>query len=252
MVTTDSTLMISASVLLHKEADYYLISVGASQEAPTVIDCNKQLNHRLENLINALIKLGIDEKKIYMDFISQTRIYDHKVEGNNIEEFFVGFEIRKNLIIKTKRLDQIDRIIELCSEQAVYDIIKVEYFNEHIEKIYEELFDQVINLIERKKARFLNHSSIKLTNKYRITSDNFQIYYPKNLYQEYKEAFESSTVNTYYSSNYIKKEVRKDRTFYYDGVATHLGADQIIDDLSPEVGIQYLLNVGVLYELEEE
>jgi hypothetical protein len=71
----------------------------------------------------------------------------------------------------------------------------------------------------------------------------FKIHYPKNLYKQYNEAFETSLVNSYYSSSYIKKEVRKERTFYYDGIDTEIGFDKIIDEILPVVGIQYVLEL---------
>ena len=102
-----------------------------------------------------------------------------------------------------------------------------------------------------KIKRFAQHSSIQLSNKYRIASESFKIYYPKNLYKQYNEAFESSLVNNYYSSNYIKKEVRKERTFYYEGIDTEIGIDKIIDEISPKIGIQYLFELVISYDLEK-
>jgi hypothetical protein len=99
--------------------------------------------------------------------------------------------------------------------------------------------------------RFSDNSSIELTDKYRIVSESFKIYYPKNLYKQYTEAFETSLVNNYYSSNYIKKEVRKERTFYYDGINTKIGVDKIIDEISPVVGIQYLFELVITYDLKK-
>jgi len=76
------------------------------------------------------------------------------------------------------------------------------------------------------------------------------VYYPKRLYKQYDEAFENSLVNTHYYSNYTKKEVRKERTFYYDGMETQLGINHYIDDFSPQVGIQFVMEIELIYDLE--
>ncbi len=248
--STDSTLTIKATVLLNKKADYYLATVGIKQEAKSVTDCNQALNQRINAFMKDIKKLGIQDNDAYIDFISQTKVYDHKIEGNTITEFLDGFEIRKNIIFKFKDLELMDKIIELASKQEIYDIVKVEYFNEDTEKIYAQLFDESIKIIENKKARFLKVSNIKLSGKHRIMQDMFQVYYPKDSYKEYSEAFESSSVNTNYSKEYIKKQVRKDKTFYYEGAQSSPQIDKNIDNVSPIIGIQYVLSLRILYELE--
>jgi len=252
IISTDSTLILGANVLLNKKADYYLITIGVKEEAKTVVECDKNITTRIKAFVSDLKKLGIQKDNIYTDFISQTKIYDHKIEASVITEFLDGFEIKKNLIIKVKELELIDKINMLASKQEIYDLVKVEYFNSDIEKIYDDLFDEVVKVIERKKARFSKYSSVKFSNQYRVIQDDFRIYNPKDLYKHYNEAFASSIVSTHYTRSYIKKEVRKDKTFYYDGVQNNAGFDKIIDNVSPIVGIQYSLKVSIFYKLKKE
>jgi uncharacterized protein YggE len=249
IVSTNSTLVITANVLLNKKADYYLVTIGTKDEGKTVIDCGKKLNDRIKAFTSDLVKLGINKNEVYTDYVSQTKTYDHKVDGSTIIEFFDGFEIRKNLIIKLRDLDLIDKITELASKQEIYDIVKVEYFNADVEQIYDQLFDEVIKVIEKKKLKFSAHSSTPVSNKYRIIQDDFNIYYPKDMYKQYNEAYETSVLSADYSRGYIKKEARKDRTFYYEGVQNSLGLDKVIDEVSPIVGIQYILKLSIIYEL---
>lgn len=49
--------------------------------------------------------------------------------------------------------------------------------------------------------------------------------------------FEILFVNIYYSGNYIRKEIRKEWIFYYDGIDVEIGFDKIIDDILLMVGI---------------
>lgn len=90
-----------------------------------------------------------------------------------------------------------------------------------------------------------------MTENHRIVSESFEIYFPKNLYKHYNEAFETSLVNNHYNSSYIKNEVRKERTFYYDGIETEVGVDKIIDEISPIVGIQYVFELVITYDLKK-
>ena len=82
------------------------------------------------------------------------------------------------------------------------------------------------------------------------------VYNPKNMYQQYNEAFEKSTTSVikgYRSNqNYINKEMRKDKTFYYDGAQHNIVFDKVIDKLSPVIGIQYVLGLTVVYAEQKQ
>lgn len=54
----------------------------------------------------------------------------------------------------------------------------------------------------------------------------------------------------YNSDNYLKKLERKGKTYYYEGI-NYAGYDRIINDRSSEIGIQYMLNLSVKYDLKK-
>lgn len=250
MSSTDSTLTIGASILLNKKADYYVLTLGVSENRKTVIESNQNLNRRIDAFVTDLKKERIEKEDIYVDFVSQIKVYDHRIEDNIILEFFDGFEIRKNVIVRLNDLSIVDEVIELASKQEFYDIIKVEYFNDNVESIYNQLFEDAIEAINKYKSQFVKYSNVKVLDNYRITAANFSTYNPKDMYKQYNEAFETSIVTTRYSSTYTKKDVRKEKTFYYEGVENSKAVDKVIDDISPIIGIQYILDVGIIYELE--
>ncbi|WP_445908776.1 SIMPL domain-containing protein [Yeosuana sp.] len=249
--STDTTLVVTSKVLLNKSAEFYVITIGVNSIAKTVVGANQITNKKIENVTNRIKKIGIPKTDIYVDFVSETKMYDHTITDREIKEYLDGFSVRKNLIIKTTELSNIDIIIDYCSEQEIYDIIKVDYRSENLEKINQELFEEALKISKTKTKRFSENSSIQLTDNYRIVSESFKTFYPKNLYKQYNEAFETSLVNNYYGSNYIKKEVRKERTFYYDGIETEIGIDKIIDEITPIVGIQYIIELVITYDLKK-
>jgi uncharacterized protein YggE len=249
--STDSTLVVTSKVLLNKSADFYVITIGINSIGKTVVAANQFANGKIESVINNIKKLGIDKNDVYVDFVSESKIYDHTITDREVKEYFDGFSIRKNLIIKTKQLSNIDKIIEFCAEQEIHDIVKVDYRSGDLEKINAELFNEGLNISKNKVKRFSENSSIQLSDKYKIISESFKIYYPKNLYKQYDEAFETSLVNNHYNSVYLTKEVRKERTFYYEGIENEIGFDKIIDDISPIVGIQYVFELVIAYNLKK-
>ena len=249
--TTDSLLTVTAKVLLNQRAAYYILTVGVQQTGKTVAEVNRNINARISGVLDKMQDLGVDKEDFYVDFISNTKNYDHTVVDREIREFFDGFNMRKNIIFKIYDLSVIDQIINICAEAEIYDIIKVDYVSEDLETINKNLFAEAIKIAEKKKVRFEKNSSIKVTNNYRLTSEKFQVYYPKDLYKQYNEAFESSVVEVQYNSNFLRKNVRKERTFYYEGPESDTGFDKISDKISPVVGIQYAMTVQVVYELKE-
>lgn len=248
--TTDSTMVITTKILMNKVADYYLLTIGAHQEAKELNLCNQKINERIQKIIDGLKEIEIGSEDVYIDFITQTKIYDHEITSNETKQYENGFEIKKNVIIRMKSLDKLDSIISLCAAQKIYDIVNVEYINTNLNDTYNEMFDEAILLIESRKRRYLKVGSYKPTGIKRLVSDNFFSLYPKSQYKQY-EAYESSNVsihNRNYSHEYIAKEARKHKTFYYNG-APISGFDKVINPTSPEVGIQYVLTISMVYEL---
>lgn len=248
--TTDSTLTISTRVLLNKEPDFYFVSLGVSQEGKTVKEGLNLINDRINNLTKNFNSIGIKKDDYYIDFVSQTKIYDYTIDEDRAEQFEDGFEIKKNLIIKLSDLNRFDKLIELASEQDIYDIIKVDYRNNDVNSIYTEMYNASTKIIDDKKELYLKTNSNKVYEKQRITSDNFYSIYPNSQYKKY-QAYETSDVNVYsksYTANYIKKQVKKSTTFFYDG-AEISGFDKIINSNNPTVGIQYFLELSIIYEI---
>ena len=251
ITSTDSTLVITTSILMNKIADHYLVSVGTNQEAKTVLECNKKINARIAALKKDVTSLEVKDSDFYVDFISQTKVYDYEVQEHSSKQLETGFEIKKNIIIRLNDIDKIDQLVELCAKQEIYDIIKVEYVDDDINASYEEMYNEAISFIESRKSMFMKTSSQKLTGGKRVVSDNFYSVYPKTQYKKY-EAFESSSLSVHtknYSSHYVQQEERKNKTFYYDGVQTS-GFDKIINSSVPDIGIQYVMSVTMTFELE--
>ncbi len=252
IVTTDSTLLINVNLLLNKEADGYLITVGTNQEAKTVLECNKTINARINKLIGQLGIFGVEKEDVYVDFISQTKVFDYEIGEKQAEQFQSGYEIKKNINIKMKDIEYIDQLIEMASEQEIYDIIKIEYIDDDIEETYSEMYKEAVKLVKSRLKLYDEMNTIELNGNSRVLGDNFYAISPKTQYRKY-QAFESSALDIYSgynnSQNYVQKESRKNTTFYYEGIPTS-GFDKIINANQPKIGLQYVFSLSMLYEIE--
>ncbi|MBY0487094.1 MAG: SIMPL domain-containing protein, partial [Flavobacteriaceae bacterium] len=242
---TDNNLTFKVKILMNKKADRFQVILGLNEEANTVESCNSQINQRIDGFVGKLSKLGIKKEDYYIDFISQTKVYDYTITTNKAEQFEKGFEIKKNIIIATKSLKNIDEMIEIASQFKIYDIIKIDYFSDNSSQIYDDLFEEAIKIAATKKDKYLKAFN-KRTVGNPTASDQFFVITPESQYKNYK-AYESSEFETYYNSSnatVMKKIARKNNTFYYDGTS-QVDVDKVINNSSPEVGIQYVLTLNI-------
>ncbi len=246
----NNVISVSISILMNTKADGFVITLGLNEEAETVKLCNTKINTRIDGFLGKIKALGIKKEESYVDFISQTKVYDFTVEGTKAEQFEKGFEIKKNIIISTKNITNLEKIITMASEYEIHDVIKVEYFSEDPDSIHSSLFDQALAMAEIKKDKYLKSFRKRVIGT-PDANEVFEVYFPKNQYKVY-QAYETAEIETNYDRvymSYMKKLARKNKSFYYDGVST-AGFDKVINPNQTEVGIQYTMTLTVSYKID--
>lgn len=245
----DNNLTVSVKILLNKKADGFVLTLGLNEEDLSVSGCSKKINGRISGLLEKLKSLNIKKDDVYVDFISQTKIYDYTVSGVTAEQIDKGFEIKKNIIISTSNVNNLEKIIALASDFEIYDVIKVDYYNENTDDIHNSLFDQALEMAGLKKNRYLKSFGKRILGTPNATEE-FSVVFPQTQYKTY-QAFESAEIesNSASRSQYLKKLARKNKSFYYDGVST-AGFDKVINSNQTEVGIQYIMTLTVTYKID--
>lgn len=249
---TDSELIIQASVLMNVRPDALVVTLGVSEEAKSVRECSEGINKRIEGFRQKARQAGIKEDDVYVDFISQTRIYDYEVSDTSAKQLEAGFEIKKNIIVRLEDVFAFDRLTVIAASYDIFDIVKAEYITENTDEIYTRLLDEALKAVERKKERYAAAFKPDLSGERRMLEQNNYRVEPKTQYREYK-AFETADLSIYNNratTPYIKKEQRKNRTFYYQGVDTTV-FDEVINPSDPQVGIQYVFTIKVAYHIKK-
>lgn len=249
--STDSTLVISARILYNKLPDYYIVTLAVSQEGKTIADGVGEINKRIENFIRSLAAIGVKKEDCYIDYVAQPKIYDYNIkDGNKAEQYENGFEIKKNIIIRLNDMSKFDDLVALASKEDIYDIVKVDYKDKDADKMYAMLFDEAQKIIGNKKNLYLKTGQFRLKDKSGILNENFYTVYPNTQYKQY-QAYESADVNDYgnYNTGYLKKEQRKAKTFFYDGINTS-GFDKVVNDGITKIGIQYYYELAFVYYID--
>ena len=245
----DNHLTVTVKMLLNKKADGFVITLGLNQEDETVSGCSKKINARIDGFLDKIKALGIKKDNCYIDFISQTKIYDFNVNLETAQQIDKGFEIKKNIIITTSNANSLEKLIAIASDFEIHDIIKVDYFNNDTNAIHNSLFDEALLLAEAKKIRYMKSFGKRIIGTPTATEE-FATVFPKTQYKMY-QAFESAEIETNHNNRnqYLKKIARKNKTFYYDGIST-AGFDKVINPNQIEVGIQYVVTLTMTYKID--
>lgn len=214
---SDSSMLITARVLINVPAQSYVVALGMAQQAPTVEQCQTLMAARTNALAAALQKIGLDKSAYYLDFVSQVPTYeydvDKKIFSRTLNEVPKGFELKQNIHIAYQHPEQLAQIAQAAATQEIYDLIKVDYIPPPLESLYDTLRQHASRILT-KKANMCRTLGIRIDQaKYQLLSENYRSTYPAERYQHYT-AYSSSTPNLYRKDQVT--QATKATTQYYE------------------------------------
>lgn len=244
---SDTSFVIQANVLVNVIADNYVATFGVSESSTTLKDAHIKIDKRIESFIYALTKFGITRTDIYIDMTTQTQISDYKVNEDYAEQYIIGFEQKKNVIVKFTNIKDLDKMIVTASDYGIYDLAKVDYIVTDINKIYIQLFQAAMDVINSKKDLYVKATNIKLASSSEIYGKSFYSFYPSQLYKSYTPNI--TTEYRDYSSYDKKKDLRKNTTYYYDKI-NYAGFDKVINPIVTEPTVEFVLMFQIKFNIE--
>lgn len=258
-VTVDKTSMsFHVNILNTVKSTSFTITLGLNQEAVSVETCNAEINKRITRFKQELKALNIKEDDMYVDFISQTKVYDYLTNKEeqqqiiNIQQKETGFEIKKNIILRVQDITLFDRLVEIASRHAIYNIVKVDYHSAELDTIYASMLKEALAISEKRKGLLaFNKDSWE---EIPVISIDFHHLQPAGQYLSYKahESSDVSYINDYYRSNttILRQEQRKSTSYYFNRINPS-NFDKIMNADTPVVGIQCIMSVTVSYLRKE-
>ncbi|MCB0839071.1 MAG: SIMPL domain-containing protein [Bacteroidetes bacterium] len=245
---SDTTFLISASILMNLDADAYKLTFSLSQEADSLLECTRIIDQKIARFLNDLKKFGIDNDDVYIDIITQYPIYDYDIERKSAVQQQVGYEINKNVIIRFDSLSSLKDLMNAAARNEIHNAVKLDYILLDVNSVYDHLFSEAINIIDKKRALYLKATNLKIEEQAVVFSEQFQFVFPNQLYKGY-QAYGSSNLefNRYRSKGYIEEE-RKKTTRYYDPI-NYSGFDQYINPNKISVGLQAVFELQIKYSI---
>jgi uncharacterized protein YggE len=232
-------------------ANRYVAVFGVIQEGKNIQECNALIEKRMANFIQSMKGLGIKKEAIFIDAITQGRIYSYalNVEENVAKETLKGFEIKKNIIVSYTKDELLGQIMNAAAKEAIYDLIKVDYIVDNPDKIYDDLYKEALKVLEGKKAMYLKLSEKEHFGYPEIIKFEKGKIQPVEAYRSYT-AHESNQVSVEgYArySNLKKVTARRIATHYFEA-APSTNFDKVINEHSLAPCVQFVLHLEIRYE----
>ncbi len=241
---------VDADVLMNVKADEFIAVFGISQEGETVAECSQKMEAVVREFTDALKAMKIAEDDLFLDFVTQTKIYGFEVMGDIAKEKLVGFELKKNLSVHYRDRSLIDQLVVTAARSKIHDLIKVDYIVKDVNLVREKLMEEAAKVIKQKAARYDRLLGIKLLPPAQIYAEIPAVYYPTKMYDSFTAAESESLQSSSIRQNRTIQLARKGKTFVFNGLDGD-GFDQVINPVVIEPVVQFTLHLKVKYEVEQ-
>lgn len=246
---SNTSMFVDADVLMNVKADEFVAVFGLSQQGETVAECNEKMAAVVKEFTEALREMKIAEEDLFLDFVTQTKIYGFEVAGDIAKEKLVGFELKKNLSVHYRERSLIDPLVVTAARSQIYDLIKVDYIVKDVNATQDKLMVEASKIIEQKVARYNKLLGIKLVPPAQVFAEIPAVYYPTEMYDSYTAAESEQIDGAPDRQRFTVQRARKGTTFVFNGLSGD-GFDQVINPVVIEPVVQFTLYLKVKYEVE--
>lgn len=237
---------IEASVLTNLKPDAFVVVFGVNDEGVNAANSNEKVNAKIAALVEKVRPWGIGANDVFVDFITQNRVYDFTVSGTQAAEKLTGFETKKTVAIRYKNRELFERIVRAAADSRIFDLIKVDYIVSDFDAIRTALFEAAVKVIKAKEQRYASALGVSL-GAMGLSAEKYDVAYPSEAYQRY-QAFETGDASVYNERGTSSRVVqRKSFTFYYEPFEASR-FDAVLTPLGLEPAVQFSIYLRMQYE----
>lgn len=238
---------IEARILTNLKPDAFVVVFGVNDEGSNAAASNGKVNEKIANLIQRMKPLGIDSSDVFIDFITQNRVYDYTVSGTQATENFTGFETKKTVAIRYKNRELFERIVSAAADSRIFDLIKVDYIVSDFNSVRAGLFDAAAKVLKTKEQKYANALGVS-PSAVGLSIEQYYVSYPAEAYQRYQayETGEASVQNPQGASSRVVQ--RKSFTFFYEPFEGS-SFDSVLAPSGLEPMVQFSLYLRMQYQV---
>src|SRR5437660_5512297 len=172
---------IEANVLMNVRADEHVAIFALAQEGPALQEANGKIGAQVNEFVASLGKLGVKTNDVFVDFISQNRVYDFVVADNTAKETQTGFEVKKNVAVRYKEQALLDELLAAAAKAGIYDLVKVEYVVSDMAAQREKLLTEASKIIRKKEADYYRLFAVKKA-PLEVYQEKYNAFFPTEMY----------------------------------------------------------------------
>jgi len=148
-----------------------VIALGVETEDTSAGDAVQENAMRMSNVIEALKNLGVDEDSMETSSFQVYRIYDD--QGNP-----KGYRVINSLKVKTMKLDQVGRIIDIAIEAGANKVESIHFTlsDERMESLKKEAYLEAVRDAEEKAKLIAEELGIEITGVYSVSESLYRPY----------------------------------------------------------------------------
>ena len=245
---TNTSMFVDADVLMNVKADDFVAVFGLTQEGSSVEEADEKMASVIKQFTDSLHVLHVRDADIYVDFITQPKIYGYEITDTTAREKLTGFELKKNVSIHYSDRDLLDKLVAAAARAQIFDLIKVDYIVKDINAVQDKLMAEASGVIKQKIARYEKQFGIKVEPPAEVYAERPAIHYPTEMYDSYTAAESESLSRPPNLAKYTVVQARKGRTFFFNALDGN-GFDKAINPIVVEPVVQFTLYLKLKYEV---
>lgn len=240
--------------LMNVKADRFLALFNLTQVGKTAVETNQLINNRINGFIADLKGLSISSDNMYTDMIYLIPTFEYEVQkklfsSDTYNEVPKGFEMQKNVHISFDDIKIIDDLVTLAAKNEIYDLVKLDFFVDNTESIYDTLRERSQLFMMKKISSHESTMRLDLKGKFHTISEHSDAIYPETQYSDY-DAFVSQSLDAAGKNSGITT-IRKPATVAYDQIP-YSGFDIVINPIVLEPVVQFTYALNITYTLDKE
>jgi uncharacterized protein YggE len=240
-------MFLDADVLMNVKADEFVAVFGLAQEGATVQEASDKMDAMVKQFTDELKTLHVRASDMYVDFITEPKIYGYETSENTAREKLTGFELKKNVSVHYMDQALLDKLLAAAAKAQIYDLIKVDYIVKDINAAQDKLMAEAAGVIKQKLARNERLLGVK-AGQAAMVVERPAIYYPTQMYDSYAAAETESLSRPANMQRFTVVQARKGRTFFFNGLDGN-GFDKVINPVIIEPVVQFTLYLKLRYEV---
>lgn len=240
--------------LYNVPADSYLAIFTITQVGKDQRETDSLVTAKIE-----AIKKGLQAEalaaELFVDMISFIPIFEVEVtkklfSKDTYNEIPKGFELKQNLHFRYKDPAVLNKLVSLCAQQEIYDLVRVDHFIDDLQAKKAELMAKAESLLNKQLDRYQRILGADFSQLQKQMSDAFATHYPLEQYQSYT-AYCSNKLNVVNQNGSLVQATKTTSEFYMPKTAK--GFDFVINPsiLEPVVQIEYELLFSVSAKPDE-